>query len=80
MFKALCSVTLSALLVFTAVAQTNPGSAPSVAVSSTLVGCIQKAGNTYSLTDETSKVTTQLNGGSLKAGRHVPGYRDHKHE
>jgi hypothetical protein len=66
MFKALCSVTLSALLVFSAVAQTNPGSAPS-----TLVGCVQKNGDIYTLTDETSKVTTQLRGGGLKEGRHV---------
>ena len=72
MFKALCSVTLSALLVFTAVAQTNPGTAAkSEAVPSTLVGCVQKAGDIYTLTDETSKVTAQLNGGRLKAGRHV---------
>jgi hypothetical protein len=63
MFKALCSVTLSALLVFSAVAQTNP--------SSTLVGCVQKTGDIYTLTDETSKVTAQLRGGSLKEGRHV---------
>ena len=61
--KALCSVTLTALLVFSAVAQTNPGSA--------LVGCVQKTGDIYTLTDETSKVTAQLRGGSLKKGRHV---------
>jgi len=63
MFKALCSVTLSALLAINAVAQTNPGT--------TLVGCVQKNGNIYTLTDETSKVTAQLRGGSLKSGRHV---------
>jgi len=63
MLKALCSVTLSALLVLNAVAQTKPGS--------TLVGCVQKNGNTYTLTDETSKVTAQLRGVSLKNGRHV---------
>jgi len=71
MFKALCSVTLSALLVFSAVAQTNPGSAQSGTAPSTLVGCVQKTGDIYTLTDETSKVTTQLRGGSLKEGRHV---------
>jgi hypothetical protein len=49
--------------VFSAVAQTNPGS--------TLVGCVQKTGGIYTLTDETSKVTAQLRGGSLKEGRHV---------
>jgi hypothetical protein len=63
MFKALCSVTLSALLAFSAVAQTNP--------ASTLVGCVQKTNDIYTLTDETSKVTAQLKGGSLKEGRHV---------
>lgn len=63
MFKALCSVTLTALLVFSAVAQTNPGT--------TLVGCVLKNGDVYTLTDETSKVTAQLKGGSLKEGRHV---------
>src|ERR1700688_2913221 len=61
--KALCSVTLTALLVFSAVAQTNPGS--------TLVGCVQKTGDIYTLTDETSKVTAQLRGGNLEKGRHV---------
>jgi hypothetical protein len=71
MFKALCSLTLSALLVFSAVAQTNPGSAQSGTAPSTLVGCVQKTGDIYTLTDETSKVTAQLRGGSLKDGRHV---------
>ena len=71
MFKALCSLTLSALLVFSAVAQTNPGSAQSGTAPSTLVGCVQKTGDIYTLTDETSKVTSQLRGGSLKDGRHV---------
>jgi len=71
MFKPLCSVTLSALLVFSAVAQTNPGSARSDAAPTTLVGCVQKTGDIYTLTDEISKVTAQLRGGSLKKGRHV---------
>ena len=63
MFKALCSATLTALLVFSAGAQTNPGT--------TLIGCVQKNGDIYTLTDETSKVTAQLRGASLKNGRYV---------
>lgn len=71
MFKASCSVTLCALLAFSATAQTNPSSAQSGAAPVTLVGCVQKAGDVYTLTDETSKTTAQLRGDKLRKGRHV---------
>jgi hypothetical protein len=38
---------------------------------SSLVGCAVKSGNNTLLTDETSNVTVQLRGGSVKAGRRV---------
>jgi hypothetical protein len=72
-FRVLCSVTLTALLAFPATAQTNPnpGSAQLGSVPTTLVGCVQKTGDVYTLTDETSKTTAQLRGGNLRKGRHV---------
>jgi hypothetical protein len=71
MFKALCSVILIALLALPAIAQNNPGSAQSGAAPSTLVGCVHKTGDVYTLNDEASKITAQLRGGSLRNGRHV---------
>jgi hypothetical protein len=38
---------------------------------SSLTGCAVKSGNNTMLTDETSKVTVQLNGGNVRAGRRV---------
>jgi hypothetical protein len=69
--KILCSLTLSALLAFPVTAQTNPGSAQPSAAPSALVGCVQKTGDVYTVTDETSKTTVQLRGGNLRKGRHV---------
>jgi hypothetical protein len=39
------------------------------AAPSQLVGCVAKSGNNFFLTDETSNVTVQLRGGSVKANR-----------
>ena len=47
-------------------AQDAGASAPS-----SLTGCAVKSGNTTMLTDETSKVTVQLSGGNVRAGRRV---------
>jgi hypothetical protein len=47
-------------------AQDAGASAPS-----SLTGCAVKSGNNTLLTDETSKVTVQLNGGNVKAGKRV---------
>ena len=63
MLKVPCSITLSVLLAFSAAAQTNPGPR--------LAGCVQKNGDVYTLTDETSHNTVQLRGTKLPAGRHV---------
>jgi hypothetical protein len=57
---------LTAILTISTVAQAQSGAAPT-----TLIGCVQKAGSVYTLTDEASKVTAQLRGGSLKKGKHV---------
>jgi len=70
MFRISCSVVLTALLAFPASAQTNPGAPPSGG-STSLVGCVEKNGGVYTLTDETSKTTAQLRGGNPRAGRHV---------
>ena len=76
MFKKLCSAVLIALLTLPATAQNNPspapsGASPSAAGPSTMVGCIEKTGDAFTLSDETSKVTVQLRGSGLKGGRHV---------
>jgi hypothetical protein len=71
MFKKPCSVVLIALLVLPATAQNNSGSAASNAAPTTLVGCVQKSGDVFTLNDETSKVTAQLRGSGLRNGRHV---------
>ncbi|HXJ39283.1 MAG TPA: hypothetical protein VNH18_08380 [Bryobacteraceae bacterium] len=65
MFKVRVSqaVTAALLLAIPLAAQTN-AAAP-------LSGCVQKAGNSYTLTDDASKTTFQLRGGNLKAGEHV---------
>jgi hypothetical protein len=39
--------------------------------ASSLTGCVAKSGEAYLLTDETSKVTVELRGGSLKAGQKI---------
>jgi hypothetical protein len=70
-FKVSCSSALTALLAISAVAQTNPDSARQGTGPSSFIGCVQKSGDVYTLTDETSKTTVQLRGGNLKKGRHV---------
>ena len=48
----------------------KPQDAGAMAPSS-LTGCVQKSGSAFTLTDETSKVTVELRGGNLRAGRRV---------
>jgi hypothetical protein len=56
-------VTACLLLAVPATAQTNSGGP--------IAGCVQKTGDVYTLTDDSSKATFQLRGGHLKAGQHV---------
>jgi hypothetical protein len=66
MLKVLCAVVETALLLVGAMqAQTSPAS------PSSFVGCVQRKGDIYTLTDESSNTTVQLRGGGLRAGRHV---------
>ena len=71
MSKKFCSAMLTVLLTLSATAQNNPSPAASSAAPSTLVGCVQKTGDVYTLSDETSKATAQLRGHGLKNGRHA---------
>jgi hypothetical protein len=71
MLRALCSLSLTIILVLSATAQTTPASPQAGAGPSTMVGCIQKNGDLYTLTDESSKATVQLRGGNLKPGRRM---------
>ena len=48
----------------------KPQEAGAMAPSS-LTGCVQRSGGAFTLTDETSKVTVELRGGNLRAGRRV---------
>jgi hypothetical protein len=62
-FKASALIAVALILAVPALAQTN-GASP-------IAGCVQKSGDVYTLTDDSSKTTFQLRGGHLKAGQHV---------
>lgn len=67
MFKRLSSLILTVLLAIPATAQNTPGAATPV----TLAGCVQKSGDVYTITDDSSKKVFQLRGNNLRKDRHV---------
>jgi hypothetical protein len=44
---------------------------PGLEVASSLTGCVSRTGDTYLVTDEISRVTAELRGGTLKAGEKI---------
>jgi hypothetical protein len=69
-FRISCLAAITALaLVVQAMAQTSP--AGSVSATTSVAGCVEKASDIYTLTDQTSNQKYQLRGGKLQLGRHV---------